>query len=359
VKTVQDAIESEGWGVVDSLVKRLRPWPGNPREISPERLEDLKASPRDDPEMLRARPLIALRDGTVIMGNQRLRAVQELSWTSVPVLFVDLDSERARMWAFRDNNQWGSWDEPALAELLAEMQADGLDLALTGFTKGELDRVLATLPPPSDPDDAPPRPSQPDSRPGEIYELGPHHLLCGDARDPKQVAQLMAGECAEVLWTDPPYGVGYTGRTADKLRIANDTPHGLATLLEESFATADQVLTASARFYICSPAGPQGTTFREAIGQIGWQFHQAVVWVKNSPVLGHSDHQFMHEDVLYGWKPGPGRAGRGRHDGSRWYRGECGHQRVLLRPAGPQCRASDHETGCSDRCDVDELEPAG
>src|SRR5207253_8640726 len=90
-------------GVAEVPVGRLRPWGGNPRKISPDRLEDLKRALASDPEMLWARPLIALLDWTVVCGNQRLLAARELGWESIPVLFVDLDRERARLWALRDN----------------------------------------------------------------------------------------------------------------------------------------------------------------------------------------------------------------------------------------------------------------
>jgi ParB-like chromosome segregation protein Spo0J len=93
---------------------QLRLWPGNPRRIAPARLEDLKRALLDDPEMLWARPLIVLPDWTVIAGNQRLRAALGLGWKSIPVMVVDLDPQRAKLWALKDNNAWGDWDEPAL-----------------------------------------------------------------------------------------------------------------------------------------------------------------------------------------------------------------------------------------------------
>jgi DNA modification methylase len=299
----------------------LRAWPENPRRITEARLEDLKRALAEDREMLVARPLLALPDGTVIAGNQRLRAAHELGWSTIPVLTVDLEWERARLWALRDNNPYGEWDEPALAELLAELGQAGVDLALAGFGSADLDRLLADLPTVQDPDGAPPLPKNPDSRPGELYELGPHRLLCGDARNQQQLKRLLVGERAEVLWTDPPYGVDYAGKTREALRIRNDEAEALPRLLREAFAAADRVLAPGARFYIAAPAGPRGTEFRLALGEVGWQFHQTLVWVKQSLVLGHCDHHFQHEDILYGWKPGPGRPGRGRHPGSRWYGG--------------------------------------
>jgi DNA modification methylase len=306
--------------VVEVPVASLRPWPENPRRITEARLGDLMRAMAADPEMLSARPLIVLPDGTVICGNQRLAAAQELGWQSIPVIVADLEPERARLWALRDNNQYGEWHEQELAELLAELGGDGIDLTLSGFSSAELDRLLSGMEVAVDPDDAPPLPlGEPFSRVGEVYELGSHRLLCGDARDSAMLAQLMQGERAELLMTDPPYGVAYVGRTARELTIANDDPDGLASLLRAAFANVDSALAPSARFYIAAPAAWQGTEFRLAIREVGWHLHQCLVWVKNTLVLGHSDHHFQHEDVLYGWKPGEGRPGRGRHKGSRWY----------------------------------------
>src|SRR2546429_3206788 len=141
-------------------LERLRCWPENPRTIRPKRLEQLKRALADDPEMLRARPLLALPDGTVIAGNQRLRAARELGWQTIPVITVELAPERARLWALRDNNPYGEWEERALAELLAELGEGGVDLALAGFAERELERLLAGIEPAADPDEAPPPPAR-------------------------------------------------------------------------------------------------------------------------------------------------------------------------------------------------------
>jgi DNA modification methylase len=307
--------------VVEMPISALRPWTENPRIVTPAALEQLKQALVADSALLWARPLIALPDGTVICGNQRLLAARELGWSAIPTITVDLDRDRARLWALRDNNQYGEWDEPALADLLAELAADGVDLALTGFQSGDLDRILAGLAADTDPDDAPPLPDAPESRPGEIYQLGSHRLLCGDARAPAALERLLDGERAELLWTDPPYGVDYVGKTKQKLRIANDRRDGLDHLLRDAFAVLDTALQPSARFYIASPGGLLGLTFRQAVVEVGWHLHQTLVWCKQTPTLAHSDYQPAHEDILYGWKPGPGRPGRGRHAGSRWYGG--------------------------------------
>jgi DNA modification methylase len=305
--------------VTETPLDRLRCWPENPRTIRPERLEQLKRVLAADPEMLQARPLLALPDGTVIAGNQRLRAARELGWETIPMITVELEQERARLWALRDNNPYGEWEEQALAELLTQLGEGGVDLALSGFAERELERLLGGIEPAADPDEAPPLPEcEPDSEPGQIYQLGPHRLACGDARDRELLERLLAEERPQLLWTDPPYGIDYVGKTKRALAIANDDERAPA-LLEAALRAADPLLAPAARFYLAVPARPQGTAFRLALERLGWRHQQTLVWVKNALVLGRSDYHFQHEEILYGFRPGPGRPGRGPHPGSRWY----------------------------------------
>jgi DNA modification methylase len=158
-----------------------------------------------------------------------------------------------------------------------------------------------------------------------------HKLLCGDSTKPEDVARVMGGEQAVMLWTDPPYGVSYVGKTKAALTIQNDGAEGLPDLLARAFTAADSVMAPGASFYLAAPAGPQGTVFRQAILQVGWKFHQAIVWVKNAMVLGHSDYHYRHEDILYGWKEG----------GHRWYGDRC--QTSVLEIDRPS-RSEEHPT---------------
>jgi DNA modification methylase len=304
--------------VTEAEVARLREWPENPRTISEERLAQLKQAMVADRAMLSARPILHLASGLTFAGNMRLRAARELGWETIPAAEVDVSLAEARVWALRDNNAYGEWDEPALAEILAGLADRGLDVALAGFADRDLDRILAHLEPPRDPDDVPALESGPPrSKPGDVYELGLHRLLCGDATDADALADLFAGVRVACVWTDPPYGVDYVGKTKRKLRIANDDANA-GTLLRFALEAASAHLVDSAPFYICAPGGPMGTPFRFALEESGFRLHQTLVWVKQAIVLGRLDHQPQHEEILYGWAPGSGRPGRGRHAGSRW-----------------------------------------
>lgn len=129
--------------VQDVDPRSLHESPRNPRTIDPARFEQLKRSLEADPEMLRARPVIALPSGQVVAGNMRHRAVLELGWPTVPTVYADLDDRRASEWMLRDNNEFGGWEDNSLSDLLAELQAGATDLSLLGFEAGELERLLA------------------------------------------------------------------------------------------------------------------------------------------------------------------------------------------------------------------------
>jgi DNA modification methylase len=310
--------------VSEVALARLREWPENPRTISEHRLEQLAQAMVADRSMLWARPLLCLPDGTVFAGNMRLRAAVALGWDTIPAVQVDLSPDEARVWALRDNNAYGEWDEPALAEILADLADKGVDVALAGFAERDLDRILAHLEPPADPDDAPElEDGPPRSKPGEVYELGSHRLLCGDATDPRALGRLFGSERATCVWTDPPYGVNYVGKTARRLRITNDD-HRAGDLVRGALDALTPHLVECTPFYLCAPGGSMGTRFRVALDEAGWRLHQTLAWVKHAIVLGRLDHQPQHEEILYGWTPGSGRPGRGRHPGTRW----CGGNNV-------------------------------
>lgn len=230
--------------VEEVAITRLRPDPENPRRIGD---PELKALTRSIRQWGFVQPILARReDSTVIGGHQRLVAARRLGLKEVPVIWLDLDADQARLLNLALNKISGEWDEQLLARLLADLQGDGsLDLSLSGFSEDELKELLRSL----EARDKTDRPEDfdldaaleeatrsPRCQPGDLWELGEHRLLCGDATDAGAVGRLMGAERAACMWTDPPYGVDYTGKTAKGLQLANDVPEGLEALLLAAFA---------------------------------------------------------------------------------------------------------------------------
>ena len=235
----------------------LRPWGSEPAQDRAGAARAVEANARRVPgDAARSPKLIALPDGTVIAGNQRLAAAVALDWETIPCVYADLDEQTAIEWAFRDNNPVGETDDVVAAQLLAVLSGRGRPLDLTGFAAVELSALLRRVAPVADPDDAPPLPAAPRSERGVVYELGTHRLLCGDSTDAGDLAALMGEARGALLWTDPPYGVDYVGGTKNKLTIANDTAAGLRVLLAEAFTNATAALEERAAFYVAAPAGP-------------------------------------------------------------------------------------------------------
>ena len=181
----------------------LRPAPWNPQSITEERFQNLCDSIRADPDFLCRRPVLAQADGAIYAGNMRYRAAQHLGMKTVPALVEDVSDRLARERALRDNAQWGEWEEDELASLLARLGSEGSDLDIVGFDERDLQRLLDSIEcPPAlgDPDDLPALPDEPETRAGDLWLLGPHRLLCGDATSAGDVATVMADEQAVCLW---------------------------------------------------------------------------------------------------------------------------------------------------------------
>lgn len=254
-------------------------------------------------------PLLVRADGEVVDGHLRLKAARQMALDSVPVLLVDdLDDGQVRAFRLLVNRSatWATWNEAALSRELAELQALHVDLTLTGFEPRELDRFLGALAlDDEDALDAAPRPPvQPVSRPGDVWLLGGHRLLCGDATLPEAYAALMQGTEADMVWTDPPYNVGYEGKAGT---IKNDamSDQAFAAFLQRVFQRIVTVVRKGGAVYVAhADAGQLGVAFRQAYLQAGLKLASCLIWRKNTGVLSRADYHWQHEPILYGWRPG-------------------------------------------------------
>jgi DNA modification methylase len=314
-------------------IGELRTYPRNPRRGD---LEAIKESLKKNGQY---RPIVVnRRTNEVLAGNHTLLAARALGWEHIAVTYVDADAEQAKRIVLADNrtSDLAENDPEALASLLAELP----ELEGTAYDQEALEELLGELRRPELPgeeEELPPLPAKPKTRPGDLYLLGRHRLLCGDARNRVDYERLLGSSKADLLWTDPPYGVSYTGKTPAKLRMAGDDAC-VAELLRDSFAEIDCVLVAGAALYICHPAGLLSVTFGRAFLEAGWRLRQTLVWVKDQIVLGRSDYHYRHEPILYGYKPGGGRRGRGA---AGWYGGNAEASVIEL----PRPRASrEHPT---------------
>ncbi len=325
----------------------LTPDPRNARTHSERNLSLIEAALR---EVGAARSVVLGEHGTIVAGNATVTGAAKAGITRVRVVEADgtelvavrrsgLSPEQKRRLALLDNRaaELADWDVEILASLVEDTDLSGL------WEPDELADLLAAVeaPPPDllgDAEDAPPLSDVPVIQPGDLWHLGQHRLLCGDAMKQADVARLMAGERASCLWTDPPYGVDYVGKTEQAMTLANDDAAGLEGLLRAAFANAQEVLVAGAAFYVAHPPGPLSLVFGQVVTELGWRLRQTLVWVKDVFALGHADHHYRHEPILFGYLPGGGRRGRGS---AGWY-GDAAQDSVF---ALPRPRASrDHPT---------------
>lgn len=257
------------------------------------------------------------RPNEVLAGNHTLQAAQRLGWPEIDATVVDVDEQTARKINTVDNRaaDLGDYDQAALHALLSGID----DLSVTGYLQEDLDALTRDLFPPepqTEPDDVPDVPATPVSQVGQVWQLGEHRLAVGDSTDLELVRRLVGDTAPVCVWTDPPYGVEYVGKTKDALRIQNDGSGGLFDLLAAAFGVIATVCRPGAPVYVAH-ADTERCTFEGAMESAGLVVRQNLIWAKNTMVLGRSDYHYKHEPILYGFIPADsGRLGRG---GERWF----------------------------------------
>ncbi len=284
----------------------VRPYPGNPRRND----AAVDAVAKSITEFGFRQPVVVDADGVIIAGHTRHKAALKLGLTEVPVhVAAGLTPAQARAYRLADNRTAAiaTWDDDALVTELLGLKGKGYDLDLTGFDAGDLDRLLGTgdTAPLGDPEDVPEPPATPVTRLGDLWVMGGHRLVCGDAGDPAAYAVLIEGTPADLLLTDPPYNVAYAGKTAAALTIANDDmdPEAYRDFLANCLAAAIAVVKPGGGFYVWH-ADLHGLAVRLACDDAGLSVRQCLVWAKSAFTLGRQDYHWRHEPCLYGWKEG-------------------------------------------------------
>lgn len=255
-------------------------------------------------------PIIA-REGTnqVIAGHGRIQAALRIGMTTVPVVFKRFATDHdAKAYAIADNRiaELSGWDLPNLKDILTDLEGTGYDIALTGWSPEDLDKLLAwDSKTEKDPDAIPAVQGPVIAKLGDLWILGEHRIVCGDATDPEVWARLMNGRQAACVFTDQPYGVAYQATSGKFTAIKNDALEhaALSEFLWKTFrnlvAHADQ----KAGFYIWHASSTR-QDFAEAMTLAGLAEQQYLIWVKPAAVLGHDDYQWAHEPCFYAAKGG-------------------------------------------------------
>jgi DNA modification methylase len=285
-------------------VAELVPYAQNARTHSDEQIQQIANSMR---EFGFTNPVLTADDG-ILAGHGRILAAHGLGLTVVPTIDLShLSATQRQAYVLTDNKIAlnAGWDLDTLRMELEELQEAGFDLALTGFGAEELDELLTPEDSKDgpDPDEVPDLPVEPHSQPGDVWILGPHRVMCGDALSVSAWETLMAGERADVVWTDPPYNVDYKSKLAGKIKNDNMADKAFLEFLSGAFGALYTVMKAGAAIYVAH-ADTEGFNVRSAFRQAGFKLSGCVIWRKNSLVLGRSPYQWIHEPILYGWRPG-------------------------------------------------------
>ena len=303
-------------------IDRLLPYIRNARTHTDQQVAQVAASIR---EFGWTNPILVAADGTIIAGHARLAAARKLKMTEVPVIVLDhLTEAQRRALVLADNRLAldAGWDEEMLRVELASLQEDGFDLDIVGFTDEELEDLLRdpeeTRDGLTDEDAVPDEQETAITVPGDVWVLGDHRLLCGDATSMDAIQTVLAGGLADMVFTDPPYNVDYVGKTAKKLKIGNDALGGkFYDFLRE--ACTNVLAVTKGAIYICMSSSELHTLFR-AFTDAGGHWSTFVIWAKHHFTLGRSDYQRMYEPILYGWRDGTDHFWCGARDqGDVWF----------------------------------------
>jgi DNA modification methylase len=306
---VIDRLAVEQWPI-----ERLLPYARNPR-VNDHAVDQMAAVITEFGFRI---PVVAKSCGELVDGHLRLKAAHKLGLKTVPVALAD-DLSEAQIKAFRllanRSATWANWDDELLKLELDELQLAEFDLSLTGFSDDELQALLSDVDPDADgesegtgdEDAVPQSPEDPISKLGDVWLLGPHRVLCGDATLAESYDALLQGERVDMIFSDLPYNVNYSNNPKDKLRgthrpILNDN---LGAQFYDFLlaALSRMVPTCTGAIYI-TMSSSELDTLQAAFRASGGKWSTFIIWVKSSFTLGRADYQRQYEPMLYGWPEG-------------------------------------------------------
>lgn len=290
----------------------LVPYARNARTHSKEQILQLRASIR---EFGFLNPCLIDKDYNVIAGHGRIMAAREEGLTELPCVFAEhLTEAQKRAYIIADNRlaMNAGWDEEMLSVELSELEGADFSIDLLGFTDAELQELLGTVETKEDDFDLTAALEKASFvNPGDIWTVGRHRLICGDATKAEQVEKLMDGKKANLILTDPPYAVSYKSSSGLSIKNDNLDKEEFYQFLLTAFENMVNVSETGASAYVFH-ADTEGLAFRRAFEEAGFHLSGVCIWAKDSLVLGRSPYQWSHEPILFGWTK------KGKH---KWYAG--------------------------------------
>lgn len=291
-------------------VESLIPYARNAKQHTDTQVAQIAASIR---EFGWGAPILVDGKNNVIAGHGRLLAARKLGMSEVPVVPMDHLTEiqrKALILADNKIGENGSWDDDLLGLELAELQEAGFDLGITGFSSDEWDALIAGdtgndgL---TDEDQVPEVTENPISHAGDVWLLGEHKVLCGDATKAEDYKALLGDELVDMTFTDPPYNVNYANTAKDKMRgknrpILNDNMgDGFGAFL---LAACQNILNVTKGAVYIAMSSSELDTLQSAFRAAGGKWSTFVIWAKNTFTMGRADYQRQYEPILYGWRDG-------------------------------------------------------
>jgi len=285
------------------LIDKLIPWARNPRTHSDAQIAQIAASIA---EFGFNNPILVDTKAGIIAGHGRLLAARKLGLKEVPVIVLDhLTEAQKRAYIIADNQLAlnAGWNDELLRMELAALQQEDFDISLIGFEDEELARLLAAqdgVAGLTDEDAVPALPKTPVCVTGDLWILGDHRLLVGDATDGADVARLMGADAADLVFTDPPYNVDYEGYTEERLKIRGDrmSDAEFKQFLQAAFDSCRNVVKSGASLYVCHSSSWQ-REFQNALEEAGFEIRCQIIWAKNTFAWGFGRYKFQHEPLFY------------------------------------------------------------
>ena len=284
-------------------IDEVSPYPGNPRRND----AAVEAVAKSLKEFGWRQPIVVDKDAVVVVGHTRLKAARRLGLTHIPVrVAADLTPAQARSYRLADNQAAtiADWDEDLLAAELADLKAEDVDLALLGFDAKELERLAGTADEGlADPDAVPERPADPVTKPGDLWVLGSHRLLCGDSTSAADVARLLGGATPFIMSTDPPYGVDYDAGWRNEAGLSETKRTGKVANDDRVDWTAAYKLFPGQVAYVWH-AGRSAAEVAANLEAAGFEIRAQIIWRKPRFAISRGHYHWSHEPAWYAVRPG-------------------------------------------------------